>query len=46
MYLCFQDFSDDYDKCLAVGKVGSRDMIKCVVLFYFYLFFWREEIIE
>ena len=45
MYLCFQDFSDDYGKCLAVGKVRSRDMIKCVVLFYF-IFFLRDEIIE
>ena len=39
MYLCFHYFDDDYDKCLAFGKVGSGDVFKCVVLFYNFFFF-------
>lgn len=45
MYLCFHYFDDDYDKCLAFGKVGSGDVFKCVVLFYNF-FFLRWEILE
>lgn len=41
MYLCFQYFYIDYDKCLAVGKVGNGGMIKCVVLFF--VFFEMED---
>lgn len=33
VYLCFWHFSDDYDNCLAIEKVGHRNMIKQVILF-------------
>lgn len=45
VYLCFGHFSDDNDECLAVRKVRSRDMIKCVILvfvcFFFVLLRWK-----